>query len=225
MSVLEFARPSLLDEACRTILGLTLVLGDLGAAHLDESFLMLAKHERVFAEISGVVRRPWSLYTTLLSAFERGVAHKLLFASGYPDEAPQRAIERIYSVNADPAGNSFAGVMFWATDYDNYYYALIAGDGAVGIFRRQRGKTLKQTDWTVFDAANKGKEAVNELRVVTIGKEASVYVNGKLFKTMKGQPPENGQEIGVRATSSKGEKAIYAFDDIKVTEPDTAKSN
>jgi hypothetical protein len=132
---------------------------------------------------------------------------------------------RIYSVNADPAGNSFAGVMFWATDYDNYYYALIAGDGAVGIFRRQRGKTLKQTDWTVFDAANKGKEAVNELRVVTIGKEASVYVNGKLFKTMKGQPPENGQEIGVRATSSKGEKAIYAFDDIKVTEPDTAKSN
>jgi hypothetical protein len=31
--------------------------------------------------------------------------------------------------------------------------------------------------------------------------------------------PENGQEIGVRATSSKDERAIYSFDDIKVTTP------
>lgn len=132
---------------------------------------------------------------------------------------------RIYSINADPAGNSFAGLIFWATDYDNYYYALLAGDGAVGIFRRQRGKMLKQNDWTVFDAANKGKDAVNVLRVVTVGKEASVYVNGKLFKTLRGQPPENGQQIGVRATSSKDGKAIYGFDDIKITEPPAEKPN
>lgn len=126
---------------------------------------------------------------------------------------------RITSVHADPKGNSFAGVMFWATDYDNYYYALVAGDGAAGIFRRQRGKTLTQTAWVAFDAIKTGKDAVNELRVVTVGKEASIYVNGKLFKKVRGQPPENGQEIGVRATSPKDERAIYSFDDIKVTTP------
>lgn len=105
-SVLEFARPGLLDEAARTIPNLTLVLGDLGAAHMDEALLMLGKHERVYAELSGVITRGWSLYTALLAAFERGVAHKLLFASGYPAETPERAIERIYTVNAMRGGAS-----------------------------------------------------------------------------------------------------------------------
>jgi hypothetical protein len=126
---------------------------------------------------------------------------------------------RIYSLKADPQGNTFAGVIFWATDYDNYYYALIAGDGAVAVFRRQRGKVLQQVDWTPFEAARKGDEAVNNLRVVTVGKQASIYVNGQLFREVNGQPPPNGQEIGVRAISAKNVKAIYAFDDIKITQP------
>jgi hypothetical protein len=126
---------------------------------------------------------------------------------------------RLYSLKADPKGNTFAGVVFWATDYDNYYYALIAGDGAVAIFRRQRGKVLQQVDWTPFGAVKKGDDAVNNLRVVTVGKRASIYVNGQLFREVTGQPPPNGQEIGVRAISAKNLKAVYAFDDIKITEP------
>jgi hypothetical protein len=126
---------------------------------------------------------------------------------------------RIYSLKADPKGNTFAGVIFWATDYDNYYYALIAGDGAVAVFRRQRGKVLQQVDWTAFGAVKKGDDAVNNLRVVTVGKQASIYVNGQLFRDVTGQPPPNGQQIGVRAISAKNLKAIYAFDDIKITDP------
>jgi hypothetical protein len=55
--------------------------------------------------------------------------------------------------------------------------------------------------------------------VVTVGKRASIYVNGQLFREVTGQPPPNGQEIGVRAISAKNMKAVYAFDDIKITEP------
>lgn len=132
---------------------------------------------------------------------------------------------RIYSLKADPKGNTFAGVIFWASDYDNYYYALVAGDGAVAIFRRQRGKVLSQVDWTSFAAAKKGDDVVNNLRVVTVGKQARIYVNGQLFREVTGQPPPNGQQIGVRAISSKDLKAVYAFDDIKITEPPTVKSN
>ncbi len=98
-SVLEYTRPSLLDEAASSIEGLTLILGDLGAGWRDETMLMLAKHARVFAVLSGVVRRPWDLQQTLLAAFERGVTDKLLFASGFPAETPERAIERIYTIN------------------------------------------------------------------------------------------------------------------------------
>lgn len=99
-SVAEYARPVLLDEAARTIDHLTLILGDLGHAWLDEALLMAGKHERVFVEISGVVARPLALFTTLVTAYERSVMNKLMFASGFPAETPERAIERLYTMSS-----------------------------------------------------------------------------------------------------------------------------
>lgn len=109
-SVLEFARPSLLDEAARTVPNLTLVLGDLGQAFQDETLVLIAKHEKVYAEISSVVSRTWALYTTLLNAHERGVMNKLLFASGFPLETPERAIERLYTVNSFRGASGLPGI-------------------------------------------------------------------------------------------------------------------
>lgn len=109
-SMLDFARPSLLDEAARTIPGLTLVLGDIGQAFQDETLVLIAKHDRVHAEISSVVSRTWALYTTLLNAHERGVMHKLLFASGFPYETPERAIERLYTVNSFRGASGLPGI-------------------------------------------------------------------------------------------------------------------
>lgn len=105
-SVLEFARPASLDEAVRQTPGLTLILGDLGHGWVDEGLLLVAKHERVFAEISGLIRRPWALYDALLTAHERGLTEKLLFGSGFPELTPEQAIERIYTVNAFRAGSA-----------------------------------------------------------------------------------------------------------------------
>lgn len=109
-SVLEFARPALLDEACRALPNLSLVLGDLGAGFTEEAFALCAKHPRVFAELSGVIAKPWRLYTTLLTAFESNLTDKLLFASGFPHELPERAIERMYTVNAVRAGSQLPGI-------------------------------------------------------------------------------------------------------------------
>ena len=105
-SLLEFARPVLLDEVLRQMPSLTLIVGDLGHGWIDESLTLIAKHDRVYAEISGVVRRPWALYSTLMSAYERGLLKKMLFGSGYPFENPERAIERIYTINSVRAGSS-----------------------------------------------------------------------------------------------------------------------
>jgi predicted TIM-barrel fold metal-dependent hydrolase len=99
-SVLEYADPIHLDEAMRTIPELKIVLGDLGFGWLDNALLMLAKHERAFAEISTLIERPWSLYNALQCAQERGVLDRLLFASGMPGVAPARAIERVYTINS-----------------------------------------------------------------------------------------------------------------------------
>ncbi|TVQ64209.1 MAG: hypothetical protein EA379_02405 [Phycisphaerales bacterium] len=109
-SVLDFARPVLLDEAARTLPDLTLILGDIGYAWADEAILMALRHERVFVEISSVVARPWALYSTLTYAYERGATNKLLFASGFPYCTPEHAIENIYTVNAIRGASSLPGV-------------------------------------------------------------------------------------------------------------------
>ena len=56
------------------------------------------------------------------------------------------------TIKADPEGNSFAGLIFWAIDYDNYYYVVITAEQSIGVFRRQRGRVLPQLRWATFDA-------------------------------------------------------------------------
>ncbi len=127
----------------------------------------------------------------------------------------------IGTIKADSAGNSFAGPIFWAIDYDNYYYIMITAEQSIGVFRRQRGRVLPQLRWTRVESLKPGNGVVNEIRVVTTGNLASIYINGEFYASMKGQPPADGQQIGIRATSPRNERAVWTFDNLKVTEPET----
>lgn|GEM_PF-3554532 len=98
-SVLEYARPSHLDEAARSIDNLCLIFGDCNVFQ-DETFLMLTRHERCFAEISAVAPTTWSLRQTLIHAYERHAIDKLFLGSGFPNEKPGALIERLYSLNS-----------------------------------------------------------------------------------------------------------------------------
>ena len=64
-----------------------------------------------------------------------------------------------------------------------------------------------------------GDGGTNELRVVTKGNEATLYVNETEFAKFTGMAPDNGQQIGVFAESPESGTARYAFDDLKVTRP------
>ena len=98
-SALEFANPAMFDEALRELPSLRVIFGDMGRAYREETMAVIAKHPQAYAEISSVVRGPSALYHTLVAAHERGVLGKLVFGSGFPAETPQRAIERVFSVN------------------------------------------------------------------------------------------------------------------------------
>lgn len=128
------------------------------------------------------------------------------------------------AIKADPEGNSFAGLIFWAIDYDNYYYVVVTAEQSIGVFRRQRGRVLPQLRWATFDALKPGNGVVNEIRVVTLGNSATIYVNGQEYGTIKGQPPSDGQQIGVRATSPRNDRAVWGFDDIKITAPEAPRT-
>lgn len=128
------------------------------------------------------------------------------------------------AIKADPEGNSFAGLIFWAIDYDNYYYVVVTAEQSIGVFRRQRGRVLPQLRWATFDALTPGNGVVNEIRVVTLGNSATIYVNGQEYGTIKGQPPSDGQQIGVRATSPRNDRAVWGFDDIRITAPEAPRT-
>jgi predicted TIM-barrel fold metal-dependent hydrolase len=98
-SKLEFGRPFLIDEVARTFPKLRIVIAQLGQPWVDETIIMLGKHPNVFADVSGLLRRPWQAYNSLVSAYEYGVIDKLLFGSDFPYTNATECIETLYSIN------------------------------------------------------------------------------------------------------------------------------
>lgn len=103
-AMLEFGRPALWDEVAQAFPTLPIVFGGFGYPWIDETLMMLAKHTKLFADISGVATRPWQLYNALLTASGLGVMDRLLFGSGFPFDTPESAIENMYSINAHSHG-------------------------------------------------------------------------------------------------------------------------
>jgi predicted TIM-barrel fold metal-dependent hydrolase len=98
-SKLEFGRPYLLDEVSRSFPQLRLVIAQLGQPWVDETICMLGKHPNVFADVSGLLSRPWQAYNALVSCYQAGVIDKLLFGSDFPYTNAEECIESLYSIN------------------------------------------------------------------------------------------------------------------------------
>ena len=98
-AALEFARPHLLDEVARTFPALVIVIAGVGWPWVDETLALLAKQPRVYADVAGLLRRPWLAYQAILSAHHCGVAGKVLFGSDFPFLTAAAAIERLYRLN------------------------------------------------------------------------------------------------------------------------------
>lgn len=106
MAHLEFARPYLLDEVARSFPNLRILIAQMGYPWVDETLVLLAKHEHVYAEISGIAQTAWQALHCMEMAHEREVMDKLLFGSDFPHRCPAACIEALYSVNTfSHAGN------------------------------------------------------------------------------------------------------------------------
>jgi len=103
---IEFARPHLWDEVLREFADLRLVIAQMGYPWLDETIVLLSKHPNVFADIAGLIRRPWYAYNALIRAHQFGVADKLLFGSDFPFLTAEEAIESAYRINEAAHGTA-----------------------------------------------------------------------------------------------------------------------
>lgn len=115
----------------------------------------------------------------------------------------------------------YLGLGFWATDAKNLYTFQISPSGTAGVYR------LKDDTWeTVVNdadstAIHKGRDEVNSLRVVTVGKTATFYINGEQFgEPFTGEPPAAGQLVGFVAQASSQSSATFRFDDANATVPE-----
>src|ERR1700722_19233020 len=105
-SKLEYARPYLLDEIARTFPRLPIIIAQLGQPWIEETICLLGKHENVFADVSGMLSRPWQAYGALVSAHQSGVIEKLLFGSDFPYTSANECIEALYSINQIAQGTN-----------------------------------------------------------------------------------------------------------------------
>ena len=81
-------------------------LATLGQPWVDETITMLGKHVNVFADVSGLLGRPWQAYGAMVSANQYGVMEKLLFGSDFPYTSAAECIEALYSLNQIAQGTN-----------------------------------------------------------------------------------------------------------------------
>jgi predicted TIM-barrel fold metal-dependent hydrolase len=98
-AVLEFAPAYLYDAVARSFPELRMVIAAMGHPFIEQTLILLSKHEHVYADISALVLRPLALYQALHVAMQMGVVHKLVLGSGFPACEPEKAIVNLYSVN------------------------------------------------------------------------------------------------------------------------------
>jgi hypothetical protein len=137
-------------------------------------------------------------------------------ASLYDDIDMCVALTTIEGVEPEDAK---AGLVFWFVDDNNFYVFEYSPNGKASVWRRQRGRWLKQVDWQDVEGAKEGDDAVNDLRVVTRGDRATLYFNGEEFAEFDGVPPNDGQQIGIFVASPESGAARFAFDNLRVTRP------
>ena len=97
---LEEAYPLYVDRIAIACPDLKIVMAHMGHPWFQDTIVVIRKHPNVYADISALFYRPWSMYNGLRLATEWSVLHKLLLGSDYPIATPAETIAGTMRVNA-----------------------------------------------------------------------------------------------------------------------------
>lgn len=126
----------------------------------------------------------------------------------------------------DPVDTSrtYAGLLFWLTDKDNFYEAVIAPNGLFTVARKINGRIVQAAPvpWTRTDALKLEPGSKNVLRVTLEGQMVSVRLNDKEVARFRGQAPAKPSHIGLVAASAPDANDIWHVSELKITNVTTA---
>jgi predicted TIM-barrel fold metal-dependent hydrolase len=101
---LRYAHPLLMDEIAIRFPELRIVMAHMGHPWWRETIVTIRKHPHVYADVSALFYRPWSLYEGMRLVTEWNVFDRLLFGSDYPIATPAETIAGLRAVNDPVAG-------------------------------------------------------------------------------------------------------------------------
>lgn len=114
--------------------------------------------------------------------------------------------------------NTMAGPIFWAKDYDNYYMFMVTPSGYAELTRKVAGKWIDVIAWRQDTNIKRDAGATNILQIETRGDTITASINGAKFASVKGQIPETGGQVGMRAQSEKDQVDTWKFSQLKITD-------
>ncbi len=122
---------------------------------------------------------------------------------------------------ADPAKtNAGIGVLFWGTDYSNYWGATAYADGAVWLSK------LANNQWsTIFSTppnsnlVKTGPTDVNSVRAVVKNGTITIIVNGKTVRSVRAQMPGGDLKFGFKRSfmNASSQPVVFTVGPYKVT--------
>jgi hypothetical protein len=124
---------------------------------------------------------------------------------------------QLRAASGDQDDNCVGGAIIWAIDRQNHYVINLSTSGKISVARLVNNHALHPIPQRDCPEVKKGVGQSNLLKIVVKGNQATINMNGKDVLTFKGQPPEAGGAIGLRAESADKTKAVWEFSDLKVT--------
>jgi hypothetical protein len=108
------------------------------------------------------------------------------------------------------------GLMFWTNSINDMYVFQLSDSQTFSVLRYTGGKYLYPVVWQNSDAIKTDPDEWNDLRVVTHGKHAILYINGQEVAKIKGHPAEAGNMVGVFCWTGANAGVEARFSDLKV---------
>ena len=120
----------------------------------------------------------------------------------------------------DKAEDQTAGIIFWASDLNNFYVFEVQVNGAFSVSELSlNGTWTFAVPWQASAVTKMGVGVANALRVQTAGKTATLFINGQQVGTFTGTPPGATSQVGFFTGSASKTANTWDISDLTVTKP------
>jgi len=183
--------------------------GDLGWGQQDKQFQVKGQ-EAVFTPDPGMQTARWDLAVSLTDL--------------------DACVTVVMPAATTDVARTYAGLLFWLTDKDNFYEVVIAPNGLFTVARKVRGKitATSPVPWTKTKFLKLGRNEKNTLRLTLEGETVVIRINDHEVARFRGQAPAEPSHIGLVAASAPEMTDGWTMSDLKVTNvaaPDKGSSS